>query len=131
MPDKLVYSTDPAWKSRCPKCERTPCTCAVPAPPSNAPTCGEPGRTTLRLSDRQAEPLRLSFARGAKGSGVTRIDRLAANPQHKEDLLKSLKRLLGCGGAVKDGVLEIQGDHRDRIENELVALGYRVRRIGG
>ena len=131
MPDKLVYSTDPAWKSRCKKCERTPCVCAVPAPLSDPPTLRRVVSGVEPRSDRQSEPLRLSFARGAKGSGVTRIDRLAANPQHKLDLLKTLKRLLGCGGAVKGGVLEIQGDHRDRIEKELVALGYRVRRIGG
>ena len=115
MPDKTVYSTDPAWKAACPKCGRSPCSCAEQAP--EAP--------------RQAEPLRLSFARGAKGSGVTRIDRLAANPQHKLDLLCEFKKRLGCGGAVKDGALEIQGDHRDKIEKELIDMGYRVKRVGG
>ncbi len=120
MPDRTVYSTDPSWKPPCRKCGLSPCACS--AERSHAPTL-QPSHAP--------EPLRLSFARAAKGSGVTRIDRLAANPQHKEDLLKTLKRRLGCGGAVKGGVLEIQGDHRDRIEKELVALGYRVRRIGG
>ena len=115
MPDKTVYSTDPSWKAACPKCGRTPCACTVEA-------ADEP---------RQAEPLRLSFARGAKGSGVTRIERLAANPRHKLDLLRRFKQRLGCGGAVKGGALEIQGDRREWIEKELITMGYKVKRVGG
>ena len=42
-----------------------------------------------------------------------------------------LKRLCGAGGAIKDGALEIQGDHRDRIAERLQAVGYRVKLAGG
>lgn len=113
MPDpRPVYSTDPAF---CPACRRSPCGCADPA----------------QLKKRQPEPLRLSFVRGAKGSGVTRVERLILHPTLKEQLLSKFKKRLGCGGAVKDGALEIQGDHRDLLEAELKAEGYQVKRIGG
>ncbi|MBI5240545.1 MAG: translation initiation factor [Elusimicrobia bacterium] len=85
---------------------------------------GKPG------TPRQPEPVRLSFGRNAKGSGVTRVERLIMHPTIKDQLLAQLKKRLGCGGAVKEGVLEFQGDHRDKLEKELHTLGYKVRRIG-
>ena len=42
-----------------------------------------------------------------------------------------LKRLCGAGGAVKDGAVEIQGDHRDRVAEKLRTLGYIVKPAGG
>jgi len=42
-----------------------------------------------------------------------------------------LKKLCGAGGAVKDGNIEIQGDHRDRLVQELVRRGYEAKRSGG
>lgn len=80
---------------------------------------------------RQPEPVRLSFQRGGKGSGVTRLERLVMHPALKDQLLARLKKRLGCGGTVKDGVLELQGDRRDFLEAELVAQGYKVKRAGG
>lgn len=79
---------------------------------------------------RQPEPVRLVFQRGAKGAGVSRVERLVMHPTLKDQLLSRLKKRLGCGGAVKDGVLEFQGDHRDALERELSAQGYKIRRIG-
>ncbi|MCX5787670.1 MAG: stress response translation initiation inhibitor YciH [Elusimicrobia bacterium] len=111
MPDKVVYSSDPRF---CAACGRSPCVCA--------------DRTKR---PKQPEPVRVSFARNAKGSGVTRIERLIMHPRLKEELLSKLKRRLGCGGTVSDGTLELQGDHRDFVEGELEKEGYRVRRVGG
>lgn len=110
--EKPVYSTDPSF---CPACRRSPCCCAGPD----------------AVKRRQPEALRLSFARGAKGSGVTRVERLILHPRLKEEMLKRLKKRLGCGGAIKEGALEFQGDHRDFLEAELKGEGYRVKRIGG
>jgi translation initiation factor 1 len=112
QPPRPVYSTDPLF---CPACRRSPCSCSDPA----------------QLKKRQPEPLRLSFQRGAKGAGVTRVERLILHPTLKEQMLSRFKRRFGCGGAVKDGDLEIQGDHRDAVEAELSAEGYRIKRIGG
>jgi len=48
-----------------------------------------------------------------------------------DELATRLKKLCGAGGAVKDGVIEIQGDHRDRLVAELRKLGYDAKRSGG
>jgi translation initiation factor 1 len=48
-----------------------------------------------------------------------------------DELATRLKRLCGAGGAVKDGTIEIQGDHRDRLVAELQKLGYDAKRSGG
>jgi translation initiation factor 1 len=46
-------------------------------------------------------------------------------------LATRLKKRCGSGGTVRDGVIEIQGDHRDLLVTELDGLGYRVKRAGG
>ncbi|MBI5631377.1 MAG: translation initiation factor [Elusimicrobia bacterium] len=80
---------------------------------------------------KQPEPLRLRFLRGSKGAGMTRIERLSLHPTLKAELLSRLKKRLACGGAVKEGALEFQGDHRDFLEAEFKAQGYQVKRVGG
>lgn len=87
------------------------------------PEAGPPKR-------RQNEPVRLTFRRLGKGSGVTAVERLQMHPAGKEELLARLKKRLGAGGTVKSGVLELQGDRRDAVEAELLQLGFPVRRIG-
>ena len=112
MEDRPIYSTDPAF---CLACRRSPCICADP----------------VKIKKRQPDPVRLSFHRGAKGSGVTRIERLILHPTLKDQLLSRFKKRLGCGGVIKDGALEIQGDHRDFLEAELKRDGYSIKRVGG
>ena len=48
-----------------------------------------------------------------------------------EDLARDLKKKCGSGGTVRDGVIEIQGEHRDTLVDELARRGYRVKRSGG
>jgi len=48
-----------------------------------------------------------------------------------EELAARLKRMCGAGGAVKDGRIEIQGEHRDRLVAELARLGFAAKRSGG
>lgn len=79
---------------------------------------------------RQPEPVRLRYLRGAKGSGITRVERLVMHPTHKDQMLSALKKHLGCGGTLKDGVFEFQGDHRDKLEKHLIGQGYKVKRVG-
>lgn len=62
---------------------------------------------------------------------MTVIERLQMHPEGKENLLKKFKQRLGTGGTVKLGALELQGDHREFVEKELVLSGYKVRKIGG
>jgi translation initiation factor 1 len=46
-------------------------------------------------------------------------------------LAQQLRKLCGAGGSLKDGNIELQGDHRDKVGARLVALGYKIKRIGG
>ncbi len=68
---------------------------------------------------------------GRGGKGVTVISGLTLDAAQLDDLAARLKRLCGAGGAVKDGRIEIQGEHRDRLVAELCRLGFAARRAGG
>ena len=68
---------------------------------------------------------------GRGGKGVSVVTGLPLSAAALETLATRLKKLCGAGGAVKDGNIEIQGDHRDRLVQELVRLGYEAKRAGG
>jgi translation initiation factor 1 len=68
---------------------------------------------------------------GRSGKGVSVVTGLPLSAHDLEALATRLKKLCGAGGAVKDGVIEIQGDHRDRLVQELQKLGYEAKRSGG
>jgi translation initiation factor 1 len=68
---------------------------------------------------------------GRGGKGVSVISGLPLNAAALEDLATRLKKLCGAGGAVREAVIEIQGDHRDRLVTELCKLGYDAKRSGG
>ncbi len=70
-------------------------------------------------------------SKGRKGSGVTLISGLPLNDQELKKLASSFKQLCGSGGAVKQGVIEIQGEHRDKLLHELTRLGYQAVKAGG
>jgi translation initiation factor 1 len=68
---------------------------------------------------------------GRGGKGVSVIRGLPLPPDALEELATRLKRLCGAGGGVRDGAIEIQGEHRDRLVAELLRLGYEAKRAGG
>ncbi|MDB6045142.1 MAG: hypothetical protein JWM63_3693 [Gammaproteobacteria bacterium] len=68
---------------------------------------------------------------GRSGKGVSVVSGLPLAGTELDELATRLKRLCGAGGAVKDGTIEIQGDHRDRLVAELQKLGYDAKRSGG
>jgi translation initiation factor 1 len=68
---------------------------------------------------------------GRSGKGVSVITGLPLSAEALTAIATRLKKLCGAGGAVKDGTIEIQGDHRDRLVQELVKLGYAAKRSGG
>jgi len=87
-----------------------------------------------------------SAPRAPKGDGVVRVRREVGGrrgktvttisgvprPEHElAALAAELKRRCGTGGSVKDGVIEIQGDHRDVLVAELESRGFSVKRAGG
>jgi translation initiation factor 1 len=103
----LVYTTDP---------NETP----EPAPAEEAfPSAAS--QTARIWRDRKRR----------RGKTVTVIGGLRHDPATLEGLLRTLKQQCGAGGALKDGELEIQGDHRERVAAALVALGYKVKHVGG
>jgi translation initiation factor 1 len=59
------------------------------------------------------------------------ISGLPLGAEELETLATRLKKLCGAGGAVKDGTIEIQGEHRDRLVEELRKLGFEAKRSGG
>jgi translation initiation factor 1 len=68
---------------------------------------------------------------GRAGKSVTVIDRLPLADAALTALAGELKRFCGSGGTVKDGVIEIQGEHRDRLVAELIRRGFAAKRAGG
>lgn len=68
---------------------------------------------------------------GRKGKGVTVVSDLALGEDALKVLATRLKTACGTGGTAKDGRIEIQGDHRDRVVAELERLGYKAKRTGG
>jgi len=69
--------------------------------------------------------------KGRKGKGVITVNGLIEDAKTIKALGKDLKKLCGCGGAVKDGIIEIQGDQRDVIKAFLEKKGYTVKLSGG
>ena len=86
------------------------------------------------MTTRPTPPARVRVGRevaGRAGKGVSVISGLPLAAADLEALAGRLKRLCGAGGAVRDGVIEIQGEHRDRLVAELRRLGYDAKRSGG
>jgi translation initiation factor 1 len=104
---RLVYSTDPD-----------------PQP--------DPAEPNTAIPSAQQQTARIARDRKRRaGKTVTVISGLRHDPATLEKLLKTLKQQCGAGGTVKDGELEIQGDHRERVASALAALGYKIKHVGG
>jgi translation initiation factor 1 len=69
--------------------------------------------------------------KGRGGGTVIVISGIPLQEAALKDLAGALKKKCGCGGTVKNGIIEIQGDHRDLLFNELQTRGYRVKLAGG
>ncbi|GAC1471257.1 MAG: translation initiation factor Sui1 [Desulfuromonadaceae bacterium] len=69
--------------------------------------------------------------KGRGGGTVIVISGIPLSASEIKELAGALKKRCGCGGTVKDGVIEIQGDHRDALSAELQARGFKVKLAGG
>lgn len=85
----------------------------------------------ISLPPRQQTAYLHRDAKGRGGKMVTLVKNLVLSEVDLNALCKQLKRVCGSGGAVKDGVIEIQGDHREKIAEALRKLGYKVKLAGG
>jgi len=112
---RLVYSSDSG--RHCPDCgaPTDDCTCKTA---STVPA----GDGVVRIRRE---------TKGRKGRAVTVVTGVPLTGSDLKDLAKRLKQLCGSGGTVRGGDIEIQGDHRDRIVDELARKGWSVKRSGG
>ena len=100
------------------------------------PECGRPS-AQCQCGKKQNAPKTSGAVRvgretkGRKGKGVTVITGLPLAEAQLLALAKELKQRCGTGGTVKEGVIEIQGDHRDALVAELEKRGYAAKRSGG
>lgn len=69
--------------------------------------------------------------KGRGGGTVIVISGISLTAPQIKELAGVLKKKCGCGGTVKNGVIEIQGDHRDTLSAELKARGFKVKLAGG
>ena len=111
----LVYSTDHG--RMCPACSKpqAQCVCKQIKP---VPT----GDGIVRVSRE---------TKGRGGKAVTLVKGVLVDSDQLEQLGKQLKTACGTGGTVKDGVIEVQGDHVEKVMAALQKLGYKVKRAGG
>lgn len=111
----LVYSS--VVGRICPKCEKPHLSCICRKNSSQTPSDG-----TVRVRRE---------SKGRGGKTVTVITGIPLAEAQLKSVATELKKRCGTGGTVKDGVIEIQGDHRDLLVAELSAKGYRVKAAGG
>jgi translation initiation factor 1 len=69
--------------------------------------------------------------KGKGGKTVTEVTGWQVSDETLQKIAKQLKNQCGSGGTVKDGAIEIQGDHRPKILEVLVGLGYKAKTSGG
>ena len=101
------------------------------------PDCGQPVAGCTCKQNARAVPagdgiVRVSLdTKGRKGKGVTVVKGVPLDAAALAALGKQLKANCGSGGTTKDGVIEIQGDHRDTVVAALQKQGMTVKRAGG
>lgn len=110
----LVYSTDSG--RHCPGCSQ----------PVDACTCKQ---TLIPEGDGIARVRRETKGRG--GKTVTTISGVPLAVDALQELTSTLKKRCGCGGSLKDGVIEIQGDHVELLLAELIKQGFKAKKSGG
>jgi translation initiation factor 1 len=114
-PGGLVYSTDSG--RMCPVCRKPMAQCGCKR------TAAKPvGDGIVRVSRE---------TKGRGGKAVTLVKGLLLEPDALAAVGKQLKAACGSGGTVKDGVIEVQGDHCDKLMALLAAQGHTVKRAGG
>ncbi|MDD2546875.1 MAG: translation initiation factor Sui1 [Burkholderiaceae bacterium] len=111
----LVYSTEAG--RMCPTCRQPVAQCQCKA------------RAAVPAGDGVVRVSRETKGRG--GKAVTLVKGMLLDAAALTVLAKQLKAACGSGGTVKDGVIEVQGDHCDRLIEVLKAQGHTVKRAGG
>lgn len=112
---RLVYSTQ--GNNNCAKCDRVLHKCKCPQ---------------IVNSDNSDDVIRISkITKGRKRSTVTLIKGLGSSTSELKHIARNLKFRCGVGGTIKDGVIEIQGDQRQLIQDFFELSGEKVKLVGG
>jgi translation initiation factor 1 len=120
---RLVYSTESG--RICPKCGNPVAGCRCKnkkTKTSAAPQPGFPADGVVRIRKE---------VKGRKGKAVTAVYGLPLQTDELQRLAKTLKQRCGSGGTLKDGVVIIQGDHRQTLLSEIQKEGFTVKLSGG
>ena len=120
---RLVYSTETG--RICPECGNKVSLCSCKrkkAVKVDKQPKGSPDDGTIRI---QRE------VKGRKGKTVTAVFGLPLGKEELQKFAKTLKRRCGAGGSVKDGIIVIQGDHRQTLLDEIKKHGYTAKLAGG
>ena len=115
-----------AWKSPFAALKHVP----LPSTPTNSPAVDFAGKTAPKRSRGRVDIIRSTAHRG--GKTVTVVTGFVGISQaEKERLAKEMQKACGAGGTVKEGRIEIQGDHRDTVARILTNAGFRPVFAGG
>jgi translation initiation factor 1 len=110
---RIVYSTDQG--RLCPDCQQNICQC-------KSLNQAGPGDGNVRIRYE---------TKGRKGKGATTISGLPLDSTELKKLHKELKQKTSTGGAIKDGIMELQGDQRDKVLALLSKRGYASVKLAG
>lgn len=114
-----VYSTESG--RLCPDCGHPADRCQCQARKQTAGRAGySDGMVRLRRETK-----------GRKGAGVTLVDGLPCSDSELKRISRELKSRCGSGGTVREGIIEIQGDHRETIHDHLTSQGIKCKFAGG
>lgn len=111
----VIYSSE--FGEMCPKCKkpRKECICS-----KDTYTPNPDGIVKVRRE-----------VSGRRGKGVITIRDVPGKQENVKELARFLKTTLGCGGSVKEGIIEIQGEKLEQVLDLLKKKGYTVKKIGG
>jgi translation initiation factor 1 len=124
--DRLVYSSEHGRV--CPGCGRSESRCRCRGRSARARLAARDEAAAAPPSDGIVRVGRST--KGRRGKVVSTVTGVPLPPEELTALAAELKRRCGSGGALKEGVIEIQGDHRDALVEELSRRGFRVKRAG-
>jgi len=110
----IMYSTDPDWQEMC-------------------PVCNNPIEECICQTKNQSQGVNtiVYIKREVKGRGGKTVTTISNVGIESKIIQKELQRLCGAGGTVKNGIIEIQGDHREKIKVYLEKKGTHVKLAGG
>jgi translation initiation factor 1 len=117
---RTVYSSEHG--RMCPHCGLPSKRCVCRKNPRGAAAAMPEGDGTVRVRREK---------KGRKGKTVTTLTGIPLPAEELKELARDLKQRCGSGGALKDGIVEIQGDHCEVLMEELRSRGFQVKRAGG